>query len=108
MTQTKAKPAWKPPVKVSAKECLRASEDIFAMPDIPLQQKEDVFRIRELKMDWDIGVRVYEPEDAGKIPLGADGKKIGAFLLHGGQDARGIAAPVGMFDAVLHRRGADE
>ncbi len=86
MTQTKAKPAWKPAARVSREDCIKASEDIFAMPDIPLQQKEDVFRIRELKMDWDIGVRVYEPEDSGKIPMGADGKKIGAFLLHGGQD----------------------
>jgi hypothetical protein len=86
MTQTEAEPAWKPPARVSREECIRASENIFARPDIPMQQKEDVFRIRELEMDWDIGVRVYEPKDAGRIPTGADGKKIGAFLLHGGQD----------------------
>jgi hypothetical protein len=27
---------------------------------------------------------VYEPEDSSKIPVGADGRKVGAFLLHGG------------------------
>ncbi len=77
---------WKPPLRVSAQECIRTSEEIFAMPEIKLNQKEDVFRIQALGMDWDIGVMVYEPEDTSKIPVGADGKKVGVFLLHGGQD----------------------
>jgi len=34
---------------------------------------------------------VYEPVDSTKIPTGADGKQIGAFLLHGGGgDHRGV------------------
>lgn len=77
---------WHPPPKVSLEECISASVEIFGMPDIKLKQYEDVFRIQELGMEWDIGVRVYEPEDSSKIPTGADGKKIGVFLLHGGQD----------------------
>jgi len=77
---------WKPPASVSREDCIRASVDIFGRPDIPIKQSEDVFRIQALEMDWDIGVRIYEPADDDKIPIGADGKKIGAFLLHGGQD----------------------
>jgi len=78
--------SWQPPLNVSSMECVQASKEIFEKPDIKLVLSEDVFRIRELDMDWDIGVRVYRPEDDKKIPAGADGKKIGAFLLHGGQD----------------------
>ncbi len=78
--------SWKPPARVSREECIKASVDIFGRADIPMKQYEDVFRIQALEMDWDIGVRIYEPEDGTKIPIGADGKKTGAFLLHGGQD----------------------
>ena len=42
-------------------------------------------------MDWDIGMVIHEPEDSSKIPIGADGKKAGFFLLHGGSsDFKGI------------------
>ena len=34
-------------------------------------------------MEWDIGVQIHEPSD-GRINSGADGKKVGVFLLHGG------------------------
>ena len=54
------------------------------MPDRPIHVREDVFRIRELEMDWDIGVVVYEPQELNKIATGPDGKKVGVFLLHGG------------------------
>ena len=86
MAPAKAAPTWKPPVKVSREVCVQASKQIFALPDIPLKQTEDIFRIRELEMDWDLGVRVFQPEEAVRIPVGADGKKVGIFLLHGGQD----------------------
>jgi hypothetical protein len=49
-----------------------------------LEIREDLFRIRALEMEWDIGVLVYEPKDAGQIPTGPDSKKVGVFLLHGG------------------------
>jgi hypothetical protein len=45
---------------------------------------EDIFRLQTLGLDWDIGVRVYEPQPAANITRGADGKRIGIFLLHGG------------------------
>ncbi|MFN4283746.1 MAG: hypothetical protein ACK4NA_14005 [Alphaproteobacteria bacterium] len=57
---------------------------MLAQPDIPLQQTEDIIRIREVGLDWDMGMMVYEPKDPAKVARGADGKKIGIFLLHGG------------------------
>ena len=75
---------WEPPSNVSREEIIETSQTILAIPDIEVNQKEDIFRIQALGMDWDIGVMVYEPKDSSKIPLGADGKKVGFFLLHGG------------------------
>ena len=61
------------------------------MPDIPIKSTEDIFRINMLGMDWDLGMVVHEPVDSSKIPKGADGKKAGFFLLHGGSsDFKGI------------------
>src|SRR3546814_18789162 len=54
------------------------------MSNRPVEQREDIFRIPALGMDWDIGVRVYEPQPSSGITRGADGKKVGIFLLHGG------------------------
>lgn len=82
MTRT----GWQPPRKISREEIIKASENVLGMPDLPFDETEDVFRIREAGMDWDIGARVYQPQDAGRIPYGPDQKKIGVFLLHGGQD----------------------
>ena len=82
---------WQPPELVSREQCIKDSEAVLAMPDIPIRQTEDIFRIRVLEMDWDIGVVVHEPESPDKIPVGADGKKAGFFLLHGGSsDFKGI------------------
>jgi pimeloyl-ACP methyl ester carboxylesterase len=77
---------WEPPLEVPREECMKASQGVLAMPNIKLKQNEDVFPIRALEMDWDMGVMVYEPKDAAKIPAGADGKKVGIFLLHGGEN----------------------
>ena len=49
-----------------------------------MKEAEDIFRLAALGLDWDIGVRVYEPQPAANITRGADGKKVGIFLLHGG------------------------
>ena len=56
----------------------------MAMPSAPINIYDDIFRINELELDWDIGVVVYEPQDASRIQRGPDGKKVGIFLLHGG------------------------
>jgi len=76
--------AWEPPAKVSKEEMVKISQSVLAMPEIKIKKTEDIFRIRAVDMDWDIGVMVYEPEDSSKIPIGPDGKKAGIFLLHGG------------------------
>ncbi len=70
--------------KISREEIVRISEAVLAMPDHPLKVGEDVFRIRVAEMDWDIGGMVYEPRDSALVPTGADGKRVGLFLLHGG------------------------
>lgn len=74
--------AFTPPLAWSREEVLAASDAVLAMPPGTVTQAEDIFRLEALGLDWDIGVRVYTPQPA--IASGADGKKIGIFLLHGG------------------------
>jgi hypothetical protein len=75
---------WQPPVEIPREQVLARSDAVLAMPDIPLRETEDIFRIRALGLDWDMGVMVYEPADASRMARGADGNRIGVFLLHGG------------------------
>src|SRR3954466_13421984 len=84
MASAVANALWEPPPALGREEVLSISDRVLSRPDLPLKQTEDVFRIRALEMDWDMGVMVYEPADSAQIPRGADGKKIGVFLLHGG------------------------
>ena len=71
-----------PPAAWSREEVLAASDAVLAMPPGAVTQAEDIFRLEALGLEWDIGVRVYTP--AAPIAVGADAKKIGIFLLHGG------------------------
>ena len=75
---------WSPPDEVTRVRCLAESATVLAMPDIPLKEHEDLFRIQAVGLDWDIGAQVYEPEDPAKICVGADGRKVGVYLLSGG------------------------
>ncbi|MEE2821957.1 MAG: hypothetical protein VYA53_03145 [Acidobacteriota bacterium] len=75
---------WSPSSVISREEILSDSQTILTMPTLPLRVEEDIFRIRALEMDWDMGAMVYEPEDISRIPTGPDGNKIGVFILHGG------------------------
>ena len=75
---------WDPPWEMTRDEIVRNSDEVLSRPDLAITNTEDVFRIRVLGLDWDIGGRVYQPEDPSRVPTGADGKKIGVFLLHGG------------------------
>jgi len=77
-------PSWEPPSSLSRDELLQLDRKLATLPELPVRVHEDIFRISELDMDWDIGVEVYEPEKVDNIPIGPDGKKIGIFLLHGG------------------------
>ena len=75
---------WKLPSGFSKPEILEISQEVLARPDIPINVKEDIFRMSVLGMEWDVGGAIYEPTDPSRIPLGADGKKAGIFMIHGG------------------------
>lgn len=77
-------PDWEAPGFVDRANVVATSDAVLASPDLQIKQTEDIFRIEALGLEWDMGVMVYEPADATKIARGADGKKIGVFLLHGG------------------------
>lgn len=83
-TPLKTSAPWQPPATLSRDEVVATSNAVLAMTNRPVEQREDIFRIPALGMDWDIGVRVYESQPASDITHGADGKKVGIFLLHGG------------------------
>jgi hypothetical protein len=88
---SEAHKSWQPPAFVSREQCIKDTEEVLAISDMPVKRTEDIFRIHVLGLEWDLGMLVYEPEDANKIPHGADGKKAGFFLLHGGSnDFKGI------------------
>ena len=78
------KSAWNPPDFVPRDAIIQTSAAMLGKPDIPFKTTEDIFRIRAADMDWDMGAVIYEPNDPSVIPVGADGKKAGIFLLHGG------------------------
>ena len=75
---------WTPLSNLPREEVIAWSESVLARPARPVKDWEDIFRIHQLGLDWDIGVRVYEPQPATEITRGADGNKVGIFLLHGG------------------------
>ena len=76
------------PAAVSVADIRSASDAVMARPDIPLHGDkgwvEDIIRFEAAGMQWDIGMSVHEPEDPERIARGADGRKIGIFLFHGG------------------------
>ena len=74
--------AFHPPEQVAREEIVRASEEVMAWPDIPFSETETILRIDAADMEWDIGAMLYEPDT--EIPVGADGRKVGVFLTHGG------------------------
>jgi hypothetical protein len=81
---------WEPPAVVTREEIVKASQAFLALPDVKIKEREEVIRIRAAEMDWDVGGMIFEPEDASKIPVGPDGKKVGIFMIHGGAgDHRG-------------------
>ena len=75
---------WEPPSVISRDAVLRLHHEVTARPSLPTRIYEDIFRLRALEMDWDIGVVIYEPEYSLSGSTGPDGKKVGVFLLHGG------------------------
>ena len=101
-TRPKPKAAtFRPPALMSREECIRASKTIQAMPELPVVEREDVFRISAVGLDWDIGTMVYEPTPTESIMRGADGKKVGFLLLHGGS---GDGKSMQVFSRILSRK----
>ncbi len=61
---------WEPPETLSREELVAASDAVLSRPDIPFSEQEQIFRVTSLGLDWDIGVVVYQPEDAARIENG--------------------------------------
>ena len=75
---------WEPPSTLAREQILAASDEVLGRPDLPLTEREDLIRLDVLGLKFDVGGKVYQPADESRIPRGADGKRVGAFLLHGG------------------------
>ncbi len=77
-----------PPSDIPEEEIIPMIRNFMNQADLPLKGErgyvEDIMRIEAVDMEWDIGMSIHEPVDPSKIARGADGKKIGIFLLHGG------------------------
>jgi len=81
---------WMPPEELNEDQLAQRSAEVLSRPKVPHTVRDDIFRIDCAGLGWDIAGRVYAPED-GHILRGADGKKVGALLLHGGGgDHRGM------------------
>jgi hypothetical protein len=78
------KTTWQAPTTWPREQVVATSDAVIAKPAGEVRETEDLFRLTALALDWDIGVRVYEPQPADIIARGADSKRIGIFLLHGG------------------------
>jgi len=72
---------WQPPDTWSREQVV-ATSDAVLRAGRRGEGAEDIFRLSALGLDWDIGVRVYERSRRRKITRGADGNKVGIFLLH--------------------------
>lgn len=75
---------YEPPDTLSREEVVRRSESVLSRSDIPINVHEDIVRIQSLGLDWDIGCKVFEPRHTSRIAAGADGRRVGVFMLHGG------------------------
>ena len=89
---------FKAPGFIARDDVLKTARAVMRKKDIPVTEREDIFRIEALGLDWDIGLRVYTPRGKDRIARGADGKRVGVFLLHGGSgDYKAMATIAGLF-----------
>src|SRR3954453_24044675 len=84
MSVTTHQTTWQPPATWPREQVIATSDAVLAKTAGEVKETEDIFRLTALGLDWDIGVRVHEPQAVNTIACGADGKRIGIFLLHGG------------------------
>ena len=66
-------------------DVVATSDEILSRPDLAIIEFEDIFTIGAVGMQWDVGAIRYQPADESQIRIGADGKRVGIFLLHGGE-----------------------
>jgi hypothetical protein len=78
------KQAFSAPDRYTRDQILDLSRAILGSDELPLKVSEDIFRIESVGLEWDLGVKIFEPVDPARIARDAAGKKIGIFLLHGG------------------------
>ena len=74
----------RPPSEIDRVKIIEMSQQVLNLPDMKVKEKENVFRIQVLGLDWDVAGKVYEPEESSNIPTDPNGNKIGMFLIHGG------------------------
>lgn len=76
--------AWQPPAFVPRETVIGTSVEVLGRPDLPIAEREDIFRIESVGLEWDIGCMLYEPTDTTARSRREDGRQIAVFLLHGG------------------------
>jgi hypothetical protein len=82
--QKQSSSAWWPRDTYTREQIIEQSRAVLGRKSAVIDEREDVFRLEALGMEWDIGVQVYTPMGEAGVATGADGKKVGIFLLHGG------------------------
>src|SRR5271154_4675901 len=85
---------WEPPESISRDAIVAASQSVLARPDIPFSEREEVFRIEALGLEWDIGFMLYAPKDPSPIPRDPQGRQFVFFLLQGGASDHRAMAPL--------------
>jgi hypothetical protein len=68
---------------ISREELLETSERLLATEPLELVERFEILPVSALGLEWEIATHVVEPA-SGRIAVGADGRKVGAFILHGG------------------------
>ena len=61
---------WEPAAVISRDQVLQLHRDVMTLPTAPIRIRQDIFRLHELELDWDIGVVIYEPQDTSRLPRG--------------------------------------
>ena len=76
--------SWTPPDEVSRQQIQDASDTLLARPDVVVESREVVLRIRSLGLDWDVAGTLFSPTDPDDVTVGPDGRRVGVLLQHGG------------------------
>lgn len=75
---------WAPPAVVEQPDMVAQSERLLGGEGHRIAQRDEVLTVSALDLEWEIATTVVEPADPTSVARGADGRKVGIFLLHGG------------------------